>query len=59
MICKKCQTKMPNHYTKCPVCGYAKLVKEEHAPQPKQEEVELAENISPYVESGDIDDMVD
>lgn len=56
MICPKCETRMPNYYNKCPVCGYSKLVKEESAPQVVEEEEEV-EPISALVVDGDIDDI--
>ena len=58
MKCKKCQSLLPSHYKKCPVCGYSKLVREEFAPQPV-EEVEEKEAITPFVESGDTNDFMD
>ena len=54
MKCLKCQSLIPNHYNKCPVCGYTKFEREVFKPQEK-ESVEQ-EVVSPFAVSSTFDD---
>lgn len=54
MKCVKCQSILPTHYKKCPVCGYTKFEREAFKPQEKEREER--EEVSPFSVSSDFDD---
>jgi len=59
MKCGRCECIMPSYYQKCPVCSYKILLKEEFAPQRKEEEKAEpihAEVVTSQIEIGEIDE---
>ena len=52
MLCKQCQTIFPNYYKECPNCKSLDFERERFVVAHK--EPEIIEEVSPYVECGEV-----